>query len=373
MDNFTRLGLKKNVLTALDTLKFEKPTEVQERIIPILLEGENVVFTSRTGSGKTLTFLLGFVGKINPKIGIQMIVIVPTRELCIQVGKELTKMCDLLGIKVGMLYGGRTMHGDQKTTSKKVQIMVGTPGRLLQHINAKNISVGETKYLVYDESDQMFDNGFYEDCAYLKTRVSKQAQIILSSATISNKVEEFVKKEIQEFVFEEVGEQIPSTIVQEKLFCEIREKNDLLVTFFDSKKFDRAIVFCNIKNRCEYVAALFGKKAKFLHSDLKQDERNNVLNLFRQGRVKILVTTDVASRGLHIPNVDIVVNYDVSRQPEFHVHRMGRTGRVGTKGYALTMVCPEDVSRFEHIEIGYGLDVKEITLKNEESYFNSTK
>jgi superfamily II DNA/RNA helicase len=363
MTDFAKLGLKKDILNALSSLKFTKPTDVQERIIPIIMKGQQVVFTSRTGSGKTLAFLLGFLGKINPKLGLQMIVIVPTRELCIQVGKEMTTLCDLINIKVGMLYGGRTMSGDQKTTSKKVQIIVGTPGRLLQHVNAKNIIVGEVQYLVYDESDQMFDNGFYDECAYLKTRVSKKAQIVLASATISNRVNEFIKREMKEYILEEIGEQIPKNIIQEKVLCEIREKNDLLIKFLASRKFSRAIVFCNQKTRCDYVAELFGKKARSLHSDLKQDERNNILSLFKQGRISILVTTDVAARGLHIPAVDIVINYDVSRQPEFHVHRMGRTGRNDKPGYSLTMVCPEDVSRFEHIELGYGLDVKEITVK----------
>ncbi|MFT4344071.1 MAG: DEAD/DEAH box helicase, partial [Candidatus Woesearchaeota archaeon] len=362
MTDFTKLGLKQNVLYALSTLKFTKPTEVQEKIIPLMLKGKNVVFTSRTGSGKTLAFLLGFVGKIKPKMGLQMIVMVPTRELCIQVGKEMSALCDLIDIKVGMLYGGRTMSGDQKTVSKKVQIMVGTPGRLLQHVNAKNIAVGEVHYIVYDESDQIFDNGFYDECAYLKTRVSKNAQIILASATISNRVDEFIKKEIKEYEFEEVGEQIPKNIVQEKVLCEIKDKNEVLVRFLASKTFKRAIVFCNQKTRCDYVAELFGRKARSLHSDFKQDERNNILNMFKQGRISVLVTTDVAARGLHIPEVDIVINYDVSRQPEFHVHRMGRTGRNDSSGYALTMVCPEDVKRFQHIELGYELDVTEITV-----------
>jgi superfamily II DNA/RNA helicase len=363
MKDFTKMGLKKNIHNALSILKFTKPTDVQERIIPIMLKGENVVFTSRTGSGKTLAFLLGFVGKINPKLGLQMIVVVPTRELCIQIGKEISALCDLINIKVGMLYGGRTIFGDQKTTTKKVQIMVGTPGRLLQHVNAKNIRVGEVQYLVYDESDQMFDNGFYDECAYLKTRVSKKVQIALVSATISNRVNEFIKKEMKEYILEEIGEQIPKNIIQEKVLCEIREKNDLLIKFLANRKFSRAIIFCNQKTRCDYVAELFGRKAKSLHSDLKQDERNSILSMFKQGRINILVTTDVAARGLHIPAVDIVINYDVSRQPEFHVHRMGRTGRNDKSGYSLTMVCPEDVKRFEHIELGYGLNVKEITIQ----------
>ncbi len=362
MKEFKDLGLKKDILATLSRLNFQKPTEVQEKIVPLMRQGKNIVFTSRTGSGKTLTFLLGFISKINNKIGLQMVVMVPTRELCIQVGKELTKVCNTVGIKVGMLYGGREIIGDIRTTNKKVQIMVGTPGRLIQHVNKKSIRVGDVKYLVYDESDQMFDNGFYDECAYLKTRVSKNAQIILASATISNRVNEFIKKEIKNYELQEIGEQIPKNILQEKILCAVKEKNDILFRFLLSKRFKRALVFCNTKDRTEYTAKLFDKKikAKAMHGGLKQDERNNILNLFRQGKIKILVTTDVAARGLHIKAIDIVINYDVSRQPEFHVHRMGRTGRNDKKGYALTMVSPEDVKRFDQICTMYELDVKKI-------------
>ncbi len=163
MGDFTKLSLKKEILDVLSRLKLNKSFEVQDKIVPLAMKGKNIVFTSRTGSGKTLAYLLGFLGKINKKQGIQMIVLVPTRELCIQVGKEMRGVCEPLGINVGMLYGGRDIPGDYRTLNKKNQILVGTPGRLLMHINEKKVKVGEVKYLVYDESDQMFDLGFYDD------------------------------------------------------------------------------------------------------------------------------------------------------------------------------------------------------------------
>jgi len=199
MGNFTKLGLKKEILDVLSRLKLNKSFEVQDKIVPLAMKGKNIVFTSRTGSGKTLAYLLGFLGKINKKQSTQMIVLVPTRELCIQVGKEIIKICELLGINVGMLYGGRDVQGDYRTLSKKNQILVGTPGRLILHVNEKKIKVGEVKYLVYDESDQMFDHGFYDDCAYMKQRVSKNAQMILSSATMTDKVNSFIKNEIVDY------------------------------------------------------------------------------------------------------------------------------------------------------------------------------
>jgi len=228
MKTFDKLGLKKDILNVLSSLKFKEATEVQEKIVPLALKGENVVFTSRTGSGKTLAYALGYLGKLNKKLGVQMLIVVPTRELCIQVGKEMQKLAEHLGFVTGMLYGGRDLVGDFKTTKRKIHILVGTPGRLIQHINEKNIKVGDTAYLVYDESDQMFDHGFYEDCKYIKKRVSNDAQIILSSATITRKVEDFIEREIPNHTYLEVGDLIPKNITQEKIYCEKTEKQRII-------------------------------------------------------------------------------------------------------------------------------------------------
>lgn len=363
MGDFAKLGLKKDILAVLSSLNFKETFEVQDKIIPLEMKGKNVVFTSRTGSGKTLTYLLGFLGKLSKKQGLQMLVLVPTRELCIQVGKEMKKVCDPLSFNVGMLYGGREIHGDYKTTNKKNQIIIGTPGRLIQHVNERKFRIGEVKYLVFDESDQMFDSGFYEQSGYLKKRVSKNAQIILSSATLTNKVHDFIDKEIVDYELLKIGIDIPVNIVQEKINCKIIEKNELLLKFFPQKKFNRAIVFCNTKQKAYGIAKFLQDNkfnAKLLTGNLKQNERLDRLNLFKEGKIKILVATDVASRGLHIENVDIIVNYDVPTREEFYVHRIGRTGRVDKKGYALIFVCPEDEDRFNNLKFNYKLNVNSV-------------
>lgn len=367
MGDFSDLGMKKDILQVLARLKFKKPLEVQETIIPIALKGKNIVFTSRTGSGKTLAYLLGYLGKINNKQGLQMAVLVPTRELCIQVGKEMKRVCDELNINVGMLYGGRDFKQDYRTFRKRNQIIVGTPGRLLQHVDEKNVKVGDVKYLVYDEADQMFDQGFFEDCIYMKKRVSNSVQIILSSATITPKVEKFIEDIIVDYELLKIGELIPKGIVQEKLFCEKLEKNRILLNLFSDNKFKRALIFCNTKIKSNNISEFLKKNklhAKSLSSDLDQTERLNHLNLFKDGKIRILVSTDVAARGLHIEKVDIIVNYDVPTTDEFYIHRIGRTGRKDKKGYSLTLICPEDVDRFHNIEFEYKLDVKEIKEKD---------
>lgn len=363
MGDFTKLNLKKEITDVLSRLKFNKSFNVQDKVIPLALKGKNIVFTSKTGSGKTLAYLLGFLGKINKKQGTQMVVLVPTRELCIQVGKEMKNICSLLDINVGMLYGGRDIPGDYRTLDKKNQIMVATPGRLFTHINEKKIKVGEVKYLVYDESDQMFDHGFYDDCVYMKQRVSKDAQIIFSSATMTDKVNTFIENVIVDYELLRIGDLIPKNIVQEKLYCEMHEKNQILLSLLSRKKFKRAIVFCNTKQKSTDISEFLQKNkfnSKSLNGNLEQIDRLNYLNLFKEGKIKILVATDIAARGLHIENVDIVVNYDVPAKDEFYVHRIGRTGRVEIKGYSITFICPEDADRFYNLEFEYELNVAEI-------------
>jgi superfamily II DNA/RNA helicase len=210
----------------------------------------------------------------------------------------------------------------------------------------------------------MFDNGFYDDCAYLKRRASKDAQIILSSATITDKVEDFIESEIVDYELLIIGELIPEKIMQEKIYCEKQEKNNILINLLSKNKFKRAIIFCNTKSKSYNIAEFLTVNkilAKSLNSNLEQTERLNHLNLFKDGKLKVLVATDVAARGLHIEQVDIIINYDVPTRDEFYVHRIGRTGRTNSNGYSLTLICPEDVERFDLIERKYKLNVKEIS------------
>lgn len=363
MGDFNKLGLKKEVIEVLTKLKFKESNEVQDAIIPLVHKGKNVVFTARTGSGKTLAYLLGFIGKINKKLDAQMIVMVPTRELCLQVGREIKKVCDPIGINTGIFYGGTDMSGDHMIASRKNQIIVGTPGRLLQHINDKKIRVGEVKYIVYDESDQMFDQGFYDQCAYVKTRISRDSQVMLASATITDKVDRFILDHIPNHELLKIGVTIPKNIIQEKVYCEKSEKTDIVVKLFKRSKFRRGIVFCNTKVKSFTISEALRYNhfnAKSLTGDLEQRERQDLISLFKDGKIAILVTTDVAARGLHIESVDIVINYDVPTKEEFYVHRIGRTGRVDKKGYAMTLICPEDVERFNDIEFDYNIDINHV-------------
>ncbi len=363
MKSFTEFGFKKDIVNAVTKLNLKNAFEVQEQIIPATMSGKNIVFTSKTGSGKTLAYSLGFLGKINIKQDVQMIILVPTRELCIQVGKELKLICDKLSINVGVLYGGRDIKGDYRTLNRKNQILVGTPGRLILHINEKRIKPGDVKCLVFDESDQMLDQGFSKDCAYAKERVSKKCQLILSSATITEKVSDFIDNEIIDYELISIGELVPKNILQEKLFCDIEEKNDVLLNQLQKRKFKRVMIFANKKDRIYDITEFLkdnGYKAKAFSSDLEQSERQDHLNLFKKGKFQILVTTDVGSRGLHIEKVDIVVNYDIPTKNESYIHRIGRTGRIDKPGYSLAFVCPEDDDRFYNIEFEFDLKVAKI-------------
>lgn len=363
--SFEKLGLKKAIISTLTKLQFKEPTLVQKKIVPLALQKKNVVFTSPTGSGKTLAYTLGFLSRINPKQALQMVVVTPTRELCIQVSKEIMRICAPLNISVGAIYGGRDIKGDYKTTSKKNQILVVTPGRFIKHINSKIIAVGEVKFLVYDESDQMFDHGFYDDCVYIMNRVSKDTQIILSSATITSKVDEFIHYHIADYELLHIDKYIPDHIIQEKLYCTIPEKQEILLKYIQSKAKEQIMIFCNTKIRCAEVTNFLQKaklKARTLTGNADQIERNNNLNLFRNAKFHILVTTDVAARGLHMDNVKHVINYDVPTREEFYVHRIGRTGRSSKLGSSLTLICPEDKDRFDVIQDKYELNIKEVNI-----------
>lgn len=363
MTEFTKLGLKKDILEVLAKLKYKKAFEVQEKVVPLALKGANVVFTSRTGSGKTLAYLLGHLSKINKKLNTQMLVVVPTRELCIQVGKELEKICDPLNINVGTLYGGREVAGDYRTLNKKNHIVVATPGRLIVHVNDKKLKVGDVRYLVYDESDQMFDEGFYDDCVYIKQRVSKDAQIIFASATMTEKVKEFMVEEIIHYDLLRIGELIPTDIIQQKIECDMDDKNEVLLRILSRKKFKKVLIFCNTKDKSYRINIFLEENnldSNFLNSDLDQEDRQNHLNQFKDKPSSILVSTDVAARGLQIDKVDLVINYDVPTNESFYIHRIGRTGRAGKKGQSITLVCPEDEDRFYNIEFEYELSVSQV-------------
>ncbi len=358
--DFSTMGLKKTVLSALSLTKYKKPTEVQAEVIPFILQGKNTIFTSPTGSGKTLAYTVGSIGFLNAKQGLQMLVVVPTRELAEQVGKEMQVIATPMGLKVGVLYGGKATKNDMRILQRKNQIIVGTPGRLLEHINAKTVRVGEVKYLVFDESDQMFDNGFFGDCVYITKRVGVNVQIVFSSATMTDDVVNFVEDHIKYYEFVEPGNTIPTTILQEEKYLPIPEKNDFLKDFFKGLSFKRAIIFCNTKKRVDEITDFLNEnnfRARELHSDLEQKERNANLSFLKKGRSSILVATDVAARGLHIENVDIIINYDIPTRKEFYVHRIGRAGRNGVPGYALNLICPEDEDRFEVIVETYALEV----------------
>ncbi|MFH2020191.1 MAG: DEAD/DEAH box helicase [archaeon] len=360
MADFLSLGLKKEIVDVLARMQFRKTTIVQDKVIPLALQGKNLVFTAMTGSGKTLAFTVGFLGKINRKLGTQMIVLVPTRELSVQVSKELKRLCEPLGINTGLFYGGKEMSLDKETLRRNNHIIIGTPGRLIVYINEKKVKIGDVKLIVYDESDQMFDNGFYSDCAYIKSRVSKNAQIILASATISEKVQEFIQNEIGNYELLKIGLQIPESILQEKIDCAIPAKPALLLKILNQKRFARVLIFCNRKTRVDEISEYLNNhaiSARPINADLDQIDREENLSLFKQGKIAVLVATDVAARGLHIPSVDAVINYDVPTKAEFYVHRIGRTGRTGRPGYALTFICPEDDDRFHNIEFDYELKV----------------
>jgi len=364
MKTFNELGLKKDICKILNQLHFFKPLEVQEKVIPVIAQGKNVVFQSQTGSGKTLAYAIPYLSKLNSKQGLQMLILLPTRELCQQVSKEISRITERMNINVGTLFGGRSLYGDQKTYMKKNQIMVATPGRVIQHINEKHIKAGNVKYIVYDESDQMFDTGFYDDCCYLLGRISRDAQIVLASATLTDDVKNFMDNEIVEYDFLQIGDVISKKIIQEKIYCSKEAKHDILIRLLNEKKFKKCLIFANTKIKVAEITHILEEhnfQAQEISSSLTQKLREQTLQLFKQGRINILVATDVAARGLHIEKVDGIVNFDMPTRLEFYVHRIGRTGRNKKDGYSISLICPEDEKRMEDTEDEYNIHPTNVT------------
>ncbi|MDF2176746.1 ATP-dependent RNA helicase DbpA [Aliiglaciecola sp. CAU 1673] len=354
--DFSSLPLSEAMLDNLNSLGYLQMTPIQAASLPLILSGRDVLGKASTGSGKTAAFAIGLLNKINVQdMSPQALVLCPTRELAEQVAAEIRRLArHLANIKVLTLYGGTPMAPQVASLKHGAQIVVGTPGRVLDHLGRRNLDVSRVGCLVLDEADRMLDMGFAKDMAAVIALLPKSRQTLLFSATYPKEIAA-ISADIQQ-----QPEQVEVSAVhgQEKItqfFYEVANDKRLhacmsLLTHFEPES---AMVFCNSKVECQQVAdslAERGFSALALHGDLEQWERQQVLLRFANGSARVLVGTDVAARGLDIPAVGAVINYHVTPDPEVHIHRIGRTGRAEASGVALTLCSPEEVSRANAIE-----------------------
>ena len=354
---FNELNLSREVLQAVEEMGFEKPSEVQEATIPTILEGRDVLAQAQTGTGKTASFGIPMIEKMEDNCdGLQALVLVPTRELARQVSDELKKLAKHKKfIKVVPIYGGADMGKQLRELKRDASIVVGTPGRVMDHMKRKSIVLDEISFLTLDEADEMFDMGFRDDMKTIIERTNPKRQTLFFSATFDNNIKEFSKlyQNNPAKVIIEKKELTAEKIEQFYLELNRNMKTEILNRLILIHKPKKSIIFCNTKRMVENLEveiAQRGYKVDSLHGDMRQSSRDNVMKKFRKGTIDILIATDVAARGLDVSDIDVVFNYDLPQQAEYYVHRIGRTARAGKKGLSFTFVTSRDYPKFKEIE-----------------------
>lgn len=345
---FIDFGLSKEVLQAVAGMGFEEPTPIQEKTIPVIMQGKDIIGQAQTGTGKTAAFGIPIVEKIDSrKFSVQTIILTPTRELAIQVAEEMNKIGKFSRVFAVPIYGGSSIERQNKILRKGVHIVVGTPGRVIDHIERGTLNLKEVKLVVLDEADEMLDMGFVDDITTILNHTPKQRQTLLFSATMPDEILKISKRYM--LAPERIG--ISTNILTapkiDQIFYEVRqsEKVDALSRLIDAEDSDLFLVFCHTKKEVDDVAADLknrGYEAEAIHGDFSQSQRESVMRRFKSGMIDVLVATDVAARGLDISNISHVVNYSIPQNPEAYIHRIGRTGRAGRSGIAITFVTPRE-------------------------------
>lgn len=371
---FNDLVKNSKLLRAIEEMGYEEATPIQESVIPMISSGRDVIGRSQTGTGKTAAFSIPVLDKIDETLTKpQILILCPTRELSVQVAGEIRKLLAFSqGIKVLPVYGGEPIYKQIMAIKKGVQVIVGTPGRIMDHMNRKTLRFQTVHTLILDEADEMLKMGFREDIEFILREVPEEVQTLLFSATMPKEIVDLSGKYLKnpgEIMIKATGI-TTDTVVQ--TYCAVKKdlKKEALYRILDDKSPDRCMVFCNTKRMVDEIADFLQEKgfwADKIHGDLKQELRMGVLDKFNKGILHSLVCTDVAARGLDIQNVDLVINYDVPDKEDYYVHRIGRSGRAGKAGEAVTIVTKSDRIRFRNVEayIQKKIDRMEIPSKEE--------
>ena len=342
---FDSLGLLPEMTRALEKKNIEWSTPVQAGCIPPMREWKDVIAKAPTGTGKTFAFGIPMIEHADPdNEEVQGLILAPTRELAIQIGDELRGLLTYYqGIRVAVLYGGAGLVGQAKQLEKKPQIVVATPGRLMDHYNRKNIRLDKVQTVVLDEADRMLDMGFFKDVTRIIEKVKNRKNLGLFSATISQEVMTvswMYQRDEVEITVEPKQEDRPD-IDQYSLTCTPLEKAETTLRLIKSQGYERVMVFCNTKHMCQRLCDDFqraGLDCECLHGDIRQQQREKTMQRYRSGKLPVLIATDVASRGIDVDDVDCVINFDVPEENEYYVHRIGRTGRAKRKGIAWSII-----------------------------------
>ena len=352
---FGDLELSPKVLAGISDMGFEEPSPIQKQAIPFALTGKDIIGQAQTGTGKTAAFGIPILEKLQGLTKYpQALIIAPTRELALQVAEELAKIGRHKRVKVAAIYGGQSMERQIRVLQGGVHIVVGTPGRLLDHLNRKTLKLEQVETFVLDEADEMLDMGFIDDIESILRQAPEEKQMLLFSATMVNEVRRLAEKYMKQPVFVTVNREQVTVPLIEQVYYETRNKLESLCRILDAEETERLIIFCRTKKGvADLVASLQsrGYGTEGLHGDLSQFQRERAMKRFRDGKAEILVATDVAARGIDIENISHVINYDIPQDNESYVHRIGRTGRAGRKGKAITLVEPIEFRQLRSIQL----------------------
>lgn len=354
---FDELQLDERILKAVTEMGFEEASPIQAQAIPVAMEGRDMIGQAQTGTGKTAAFGIPLLEKVDPKVKkLQAIVLLPTRELAIQVADEVRKLGKFMhGIKVLPIYGGQDIVKQIRSLKDGTQIVIGTPGRMMDHMRRKTVKLDHVRTVVLDEADEMLNMGFLEDMETILSQLPEERQTLMFSATMPPAIAEIARKFQNDPVTVRVVKKELTVPKVTQYYYEVKPKNkaEVMCRLLDMYAPQLSIVFCNTKRQVdELVQSLQGRGyfAEGLHGDLKQVQRDRVMDSFRNGRTDILVATDVAARGIDVGNVEAVFNYDIPQDDEYYVHRIGRTGRAGREGKAFSLVVGKEVYKLRDIQ-----------------------
>ena len=355
-DRFSNIRISKAQIANLDSLGYKEMTAIQAKSLPHVLKGRDLIAQAKTGSGKTAAFGIGLLENINPRFfGVQALILCPTRELADQVGKELRRLArSIPNIKLVLLCGGKPFGPQKGSLAHGAHIAVGTPGRIQDHLRKETLKLDGLKTLVLDEADRMLDMGFFDVMTEIITQTPKNRQTLMFSATYPEAIKKLCRSIQRNPVTVTVeAEHKPGVIKQ--LFYEVKkhERNNTLLALFEHYKPETTLLFCHTKKQCDEVARFLNGRnidALPIHGDLDQRDRDQVLVRFANNSCPVLVATDVAARGLDIKSLQAVINYELPRDPEIYVHRIGRTGRAGERGMALSIFTSSEQYRVNSIE-----------------------
>ncbi len=350
--NTKEIVLQPDVEKAVMDLGFSEFTEIQSKVVPLIQQGKDVIGQSATGSGKTAAFGLPSLEKLTHGKGLQMLVLVPTRELCNQVAKEMVKFSKYKKMNVVEIYGGVSI-GPQIDKVQYADIVIGTPGRMLDHMERGTINLTRVHILVLDEADKMFEMGFIDDVKRIVSQIPKERQTMLFSATISSEVHDIARNYMKNPEKIKVQSYVDkSKLIQHYYDVDSRDKFSLLVHLMKNEKVGLTLIFCATRHMVDALSRNLVKyeiKSQPLHGGLTQNRRKQVMDAFHANRLDVVVASDVAARGLDIKNVGLVVNYDLPRTSQEYVHRIGRTARAGSEGKVISLLAPQDHDNFRHI------------------------